>query len=197
MKLAHLNARLAVGPPAAPVAGTLYRIQLSKPRATTLNYGGVYVAPGGLMACRYDLPAVAVAYFTFDESTAMYETFARREAALVPLAVLGLRSLLTASFSGAGLNIADLRPHTSDWPALQSMRYSSTQDLARDLVSAGCAGALYASAQRPGSDCLALFGAAVIGLVSVLRTDPLYDVTAGRLHRCVVDAARGAELPVV
>jgi len=114
MKLAHLNARLAVSPPAGPVAGTLYRIQLSTPRATTLNYGGVYVAPGGLMACRYDLPATAVAYFTFDEATAMYETFARREAAFIPLAQLGLRSLLTVSFSGAGLNIANLRLHTGD-----------------------------------------------------------------------------------
>jgi len=77
------------------------------------------------------------------------------------------------------------------------MRYSSTQDLARDLATAGFDGALYASAQRSGSDCLALFGAAAIATVSLLRADPLYDLATKRLHRCVADATRGAELPII
>ena len=197
MKRVHLSARLALGTAAVAAGRRVYRIQPSTPRAATLNFGGIFVAPPGLMACRYDLPRQPVAYFGFDEATAMYETFARRDASLIPLALLSTRSLLTASFGSAGLNLADLGPHAADWPALQAMRYASTQELALDLASAGFDGVLYPSAQRAGSDCLALFGAAAIGKVAVLRTDPLYDAATRRLHHGVVDAARGAELPVI
>jgi hypothetical protein len=194
MRIAHL------GPPPQPVtladAIDVYRIQPSMPRTTSVVVGPVIMAPRGTLACRFDLPSAEVGYFTFDATTAMYETFARREVALIPLALLGVRSLLTLRIATAGLNIADLRPYATDWPALQATRYGATQQLAVDVQRAGFDGALYRSAQQFGADCLALFGPAV-SKVSLVSSDVLYDIATSRLHLCTVDAARGAELPII
>jgi hypothetical protein len=196
MKLADLRARQPVA--TARLAGEtiLHRIQLSAPRPTSTVVGPVIMAPPGLLACRYDLPATAVAYFTFAETTALYETWARRESLSIPLTEIAKRELLSVVLNPTGLNVADLRPHVSDWPAMQSMRYAPTQELADDLARHNYDGAVYHSAQQFAQASLVLFGSAV---ARVTRTgaDPLYDTATARLHRCVVDAARGAALPLV
>lgn len=196
MKAADLAARQPIGRSTLPAELTVYRVQLAVPRSTSTVVGPVVMAPPGIMACRFDLPAMAVGYFTLGEETALYETWARRDAASIPLTEIARRKLLTATFAAAKLTIADLRIHAGDWPALQSMRYASTQELAHDLAVSGYDGIVYHSAQQFASPCLALFGAAV-GAVSWVRDEPLFDAASGRLHVCVVDAARGAELPVV
>lgn len=197
MKPADLSARRPLGPASLPSDVSLHRVQLAAPRATSVSIGPVIVAPPGIMACRCDLPTITVAYFTFDETTAVYETWARRDARSIPLTEIAKRELLTVTVAGgAGLTIADLRPHTTDWPALQSVRYASSQELTADLAGAGYDGVLYHSAQQFATQCVALFGPAARAVKRV-SNDPLYDAATARLHRCIADAARGAELPVV
>lgn len=50
--------------------------------------------------------------------------------------------LLTVTLRVEGLRIADLRPHATDWPVMQLLRYASTQALAADLLGHGFDGAI-------------------------------------------------------
>jgi hypothetical protein len=135
-------------------------------------------------------------YFAFQDLTAVYETLARRDGRSIALATVKARDLPTVTLRSGGLRIADLRPHATDWPVLQSNRYTSTQALAADLHAHRYDGVLYLSAQHYALDCLALFGAANAS-TSRVSSDPLFEASAGRLHGSLVDAERGSELPIV
>jgi hypothetical protein len=93
------------------------------------------------------------------------------------------------------LRLADLRPHVSTWPFLQSLRYAVTRRIAADAHSQGYEGVLYRSAQQYGQDCLALFGSALSALKLVRRV-PLVDAS-GCLHRAAANALLGSQVPLV
>lgn len=196
MRVADLQSLRPLTAARLPADLVLHRIQLPMPRSTSIVIGPVFLSPLGTLAYRYDLAAQPVGYFAWAAATAVYETLARRDGSRIALATVQARSLLTVRLNSSGLKIADLRPHSSDWPVLQSTRYSSTQALAADLLAQGFVGVVYHSAQQHGAECLALFGAAN-GAVSQIQSLPLFDAATKRLHRAVVDGARGSQLPII
>jgi hypothetical protein len=196
VKVADLTARRPLTAAFLPGEVPVYRIQLPAPRPTSVVIGAVFMSPLGTMAYRFDLPAQAVGYFAMSEAAAVYETLARRDVRSIVLATVKARHLLTARLTTAGLRLADLRPHTTDWPVLQAGRYATTQTLAEDLQAQGFDGLVYRSAQQHAADCLALFGPANAAVASI-SSMPLFDAARMRLHRAVVDGARGSVLPVV
>ncbi|MBX3600435.1 MAG: RES family NAD+ phosphorylase [Rubrivivax sp.] len=196
MDVATLGTRQPLRQAVLPAELRVYRVQLPAPRPGSVVIGPLILPPPGLLACRFDLAAQPVGYFGLQDVTAVYETLARRDSVAIALAIVQARVLLTARLATTGLRIADLRPHASHWPVLQAARYAPSQRLAADLQRLGYDGALYLSAQHPVRDCLALFGAANAAVAggAVL---PLYDAVTSRLHRGVIDAAAGTQLPVV
>lgn len=177
-----------------PIAFTLYRVQRAAARPGTVAIGALKLAPAGLLASRFDLTAHPVGYFAEGPETAVYESLARREALSLPLSIVATRQLL-AMQSTRSMRLADLRPHTSTWPFLQSLRYASTQQIAADADSLGYEGVLYRSAQQYGQDCVTLFGPALSALKLVRRV-PLVDAMGG-LHRAVANALLGSQVPLV
>jgi len=175
-------------------AFTVYRVQRAAARPGTARVGALKLAPAGLLAARFDLPDHVVGYFAEAPETAMYESLARREALSLSLAAVGARQLL-AMQSTRSLRLADLRPHVSTWPFLQSLRYALTQQIAADAHRQGYEGLVYRSAQQHGQDCLALFGPA-LGALKLVKRVPLVDA-AGGLHRAVANAILGSQVPLV
>lgn len=93
------------------------------------------------------------------------------------------------------LVLLDLRPYATDWPVLQSLRLSETQELAADSLASGFEGIIYCSAQHQGQDCYAVFGGAMSGL-KLIQKRPLVDPLTGRLLRAAHDALRQAKVPL-
>lgn len=173
---------------------SVYRVQRSVARPGSVVVGALKLAPPGLLISRFDLVAHAVAYFADTPETAIYESLARREAMSLSLNVVGARQLLTLQATRS-LRLADLRPHASTWPVLQSLRYALTQQIAADANGLGYEGVVYRSAQQYGQDCLALFGPSLSAL-KLVRRIPLVDPSGG-LHRAVANALRGSQVPLV
>lgn len=171
---------------------SLFRVQ--RIRAAAVRRGPLKLAPPGLMSGRFDLADVPCAYFAEAPDTALYEALFRREAPLLSLHELRTRELLAVQTRRV-LQLGDLRPHTPNWPVLQSLRFSETQELALDAYAAGLDGLIYKSAQQHGQDCVVLFnpGAELIGLQN--RT-PLVG-QANALNRWVALAARRSKVPLV
>ena len=94
------------------------------------------------------------------------------------------------------LLLLDLRFHAGAWSVLQSLRYDSTQGLAKDARDLGYQGIVYRSAQQYGSDCYALFGRAM-ALLRLESKSPLIHPTTGALHRAAANAVRGSQISLV
>jgi RES domain len=120
------------------------------------------------MVGRFDLKADTVGYFSAAAETAVYETMVRRPAAMVSYSELHKRSLITLQ-AAQSLNLLDLRPHSHDWPALQSPRYAPAWELAEDASNAGYDGIAYLSAQQHAAECYAIFGPAMKHLTSTTK----------------------------
>lgn len=177
-----------------PEGSTLFRIQWARKRPTTVVYGPLKLAPAGSGLGRFDLVNEVTAYFAETPETAVYEVLARREATMLSLEALSKRRLVTLHTTRP-LQMADLRPHRSQFPVLQSLRYSETRELAAEIRAAGYDGAAYASAQHPGMDCSVLFEPA-LDAMRATATSPLIDL-AGRLHKSVFQALNGSRVPLV
>lgn len=192
MKLQELFDVLACEIP----AGTLfYRVQRARSRRGSLSIGPFRLPPAGSCSGRFDLPHQAVGYAAESPVTAILETIARREATDVSLSgVIALRRLLALQI-GQPLRLADLRPHASSWPVLQSQRLNVTQQIAADASRLGFDGLVYRSAQHYGHDCYALFQP-VLGQLKLLWRKPLLDPSGG-LHRALLTALHGSQVPLV
>lgn len=186
-------------------AGTeLYRVQ--RPAAPTAS-AGCRVGSVNLPATpgrrgRFDLASIHVAAFALDPETAVYETFARSGARAVSLSLLRARELLSLHTTVA-IRVYDARPHAHRWPFVTAARYAATQDEADEADRVHhLFGVLYASAQRQGAQCVALFDKPLGASASVLATltpgaaAPLH-AGPGGLHPAVVAALIGAQLPLV
>jgi len=89
--------------------------------------------------------------------------------------------------------LLDLRPHTSSWPVLQSLRFAQTRTLASEAHSADFSGMVYRSAQQYGMDCFVLWGQALTALHRMSR-ESLLDPKTGNLHGALATALNGSQL---
>jgi len=170
----------------------LFRVQ--RARGGGVRRGPLRLAPAGSMSGRFDLPDAPCAYFGEAPDTAVYESLFRREATFQSLNVMKGRELLTAQVRRT-LQLGDLRPHTPNWPVLQSLRFSETQELALDAFAAGLDGLIYRSAQQHGQDCVVMFDPPADIVAARART-PLIG-PMGQLNRWVALAARRSKVPLV
>jgi hypothetical protein len=137
-----------------------YRVQLIRPRATSVEMNGLLMPPVGLMHGRFCLPHEPVVYVADSPETALYESLLRRETVSISLSELR-RKCLVAFVTTDTLRLADLRGLAEPYPVLLSLRVAQTQELAADCRAMGLDGVAYASAQHPQHTCVALFESAI------------------------------------
>lgn len=172
----------------------LHRVQRATTIATTVARGPLKLPPGGGLAFRFDT-MVPVAYLAEDPMTALYEARFRRDSgAKASITVLQASELIEVQLKNP-IEVLDLLPHATDWPVLQAERYSETQQLAADALSAGYAGIRYLSAQHYGRVCYVLFDPAAKDFRKLSST-PLAN-SGGNLHRLSAKAVAGSCVPLV
>ena len=140
-----------------------HRVQLIRPRATSVQMNGLSMPPVGLMHGRFCLPNEAVAYLADSPETALYESLLRRETVSRTLSELRRRCLVEF-VTMRPLRLADLRGLAEPYPVLQSLRVAQTQELAADCRAMALNGVVYASAQHPHHTCIALFQSGITQL---------------------------------
>jgi hypothetical protein len=172
-----------------------HRIQRAKALSSSVRTRGFILAPAGTLSGRFDLAEEVTAYLADSELTALYESLFRREARSCHLDRLAERTL-AAFTTKARLRLVDLRGLEERYPVLQSLRYESTQAFAASCRRANAHGILYSSAQHSHHGCVCLFEE---GIARMARTTSvaLVQVGTGRLHRSVVMAAHGSQLPII
>jgi hypothetical protein len=156
---------------------------------------GFVLPPTGLLVSRFDLADQATAYLADSAETALYESLFRREARSCTMGSLSQRALVVFATTQR-LRLADLRGHEEPFPVLQSLRYTTTQQLAQDCAHHGLHGVLYASAQHPHHSCLCVFVSG-IALMRRLTNTPLVEPGSLRLHKAVVNAAHSSRVPLL
>lgn len=175
----------------------LFRVQHSSARAGTVKIGTrlLLLPPSNLLSGRFDIAGQPVAYFAERPETAIYEAICRREVIGVSYTLTATRSLLSVQTT-AKLSLLDLRPHASNWPVLQSLRFDQTQALAAEAQAAGFAGIVYKSAQQYGKECFALWGQALTTLHRI-SLESLVESRSGNLHVALATALNGSQLPLL
>ena len=172
-----------------------YRIQRVKARSDSVRTRGFVLAPAGSLAGRFDLADEPTAYLADTEVTALYESLFRRETLDCTLDQIKMRALVTFR-TKAQLRLVDVRGAEERFPVLQSLRYESTQAFAKACREDGAHGVIYASAQHSTHACICLFPEG-IKRMSRIAGIPLVENGTERLHRSVVIAARGSEVPII
>lgn len=171
------------------------RVQRKTARKDSVRHKGYVLAPPGGLAGRFDLADEATAYLADSPETALYESLFRREVRSCHFSRIELRALLSFE-TRLPLRLVDLRGLEAHYPVLQSMRYETSQAFAAACRQQGLHGVLYASAQHPSHSCVCLFGAG-IDRTRKLEAVALVQPGTGLLHRAVVVAARGSQVPIV
>lgn len=172
-----------------------HRIQRARARFDSVRTRGFVLAPRGTMSGRFDLEDESTAYLADGELTALYESLFRREARSCHFDRLKERTLVSFR-TAAGLRLVDLRGLEERFPVLQSLRYESTQAFAADCRREGAHGVLYASAQHPYHGCVCLFEEGIARMARTGNT-PLVQTGTGRLHRSVMLAVHGSQVPII
>lgn len=178
-----------------PARQVWHRLQCKTARKDSVRHKGYVLAPPGGLAGRFDLPDEATAYLADSPETALYESLFRREVRSCHLSRIEQRALLTFE-TQAPLRLADLRGLEAHYPVLQSMRYETSQAFAVACRQQGLHGVLYASAQHASHSCVCLFGAG-IDRTKKLEAVALMQPGTGLLHKAVVLAARGSQVPIL
>ena len=178
-----------------PARQVWYRVQRKTARKDSVRHKGYVLAPPGGLAGRFDLANEATAYMADSPETALYESLFRREVRSCHISRIEQRALLSFE-TQASLRLVDLRGLEEHYPVLQSMRYETSQAFAAACRQQGLHGVLYASAQHPSHSCVCLF------LMGVNRTKkvtavPLAQPGTGLLHKAVILAARGSQVPIL
>ena len=94
------------------------------------------------------------------------------------------------------LRLVDLRGLEERYPVLQSLRYDATQSFVLDCRQQDLHCILYASAQHPYHSCVCLFKAGIEKTKHISST-PLVKPDTEQLHKAVMAAARGSQVPIV
>ena len=178
-----------------PAHQVWHRVQRKTARKDSVRHKGYVLAPPGGLAGRFDLADEATAYLADSPQTALYESLFRREARSCHFSRIEQRALLSFE-TRLPLRLVDLRGLEAHDPVLQSMRYETSQAFAAACRQQGLHGVLYASAQHPSHSCVCLFGAG-IDRTRKLEAVALVQPGTGLLHRAVVVAARGSQVPIV
>lgn len=177
-----------------PAPCILHRVQLIRPRASSLRMNGLYMPPVGLMHGRFCLPNEPVAYLADSPETALYESLLRRETESRTLSELR-RRCLTEFVTTDSLRLADLRGLAESYPVLQSLRRTQTQELAAECRAMALDGVVYASAQHPQHFCVALFSSG-IGRLSKRGSQRLVKTGANRLLQILQTAIWRSGVPL-
>lgn len=172
-----------------------HRIQRARARFDSVRVRGFIMAPAGTLSGRFDLEDEATAYLADSELTALYESLFRREVRTCHLDRLKERTLISFR-TIARLRLVDLRGLEERFPVLQSLRYESTQAFAADCRRSDAHGVLYSSAQHPFHSCVCLFKEGIERMAKTTSV-PLVQPGADRLHRSVVVAAHGSQVPII
>ncbi len=174
---------------------SLFRVQLTRARATSVHLNGLLLAPAGLLAGRFCLADEITAYLADSPETALYESLFRREVVACSWAQLRQRSLVEFS-SHAVLRLADLRGLAEPYPVLQAQRIALTQAFSQQCRNQALDGVLYGSAQHPQHACVCLYASGARQLHKTHST-PLVQPNSQRLLSVVVDAARRSGVPLL
>ncbi|QEI08681.1 RES family NAD+ phosphorylase [Pigmentiphaga aceris] len=178
-----------------PAGATWFRVQRIKAISGSVRKRGFILPPAGILAARFDLPDGITAYLADSEPTALYETVFRREATSCTLLQLTERQLVVFTNAKA-LRLADLRGQEEKYPALHSLRYPVTQDLARRYRVSALDGILFTSAQHATHRCICIFESGIAKMRRGAQI-PLVQPGTTRLHRHVLDAAYRSQVPIV
>ena len=178
-----------------PARQVWYRVQRKTARKDSVRHKGYVLAPPGGLAGRFDLPDEATAYVADSLETALYESLFRREVRSCHLSRIEQRALVSFEVVAA-VRLVDLRGLEAHYPVLQSMRYEISQAFAQACHKQGLHGVLYASAQHPSHSCVCLFGAGM-DRTKKLEVTALVQLANGLLHKAVVLAARGSQVPIL
>ena len=170
-----------------PAHQVWHRVQRKTARKDSVRHKGYVLAPPGGLAGRFDLAD--------SPETALYESLFRREVRSCHLSRIEQRALLSFE-TQAPLRLVDLRGLETHYPVLQSMRYETSQAFAAACMQQGLHGVLYASAQHPSHSCVCLFGAG-IDRTKKLEAVALVQAGTALLHKAVVLAARGSQVPIL
>lgn len=178
-----------------PAHQVWHRVQRITARKDSVRRKGYVLAPPGALAGRFDLADEVTAYLADSPETALYESLFRREVRSCHFSRIEQRALLSFE-TLAPLRLVDLRGLEAHYPVLQSMRYETSQAFAASCHQQGLHGALYASAQHASHSCLCLFGPG-IDRTRKVSTAQLVQPGSGLLHKAVVLAARGSQVPIL
>lgn len=178
-----------------PAQQTWHRVQRKTARPGSVRLNGFILAPTGGLTGRFDLAGEPTAYLADSPETALYESLFRREVRACHWDRLQQRVL--ASFHTVqSLRLVDLRGIEERYPVLQSLRYDATQSFAADCRQKDLHGIVYASAQHPYHSCVCLFRAG-LDRARRIAVMPLVQQTTENLHKAVMTAARGSQVPIV
>jgi len=178
-----------------PAHQVWHRVQRKTARKDSVRHKGYVLAPLGGLAGRFDLADEATAYLADSPETALYESLFRREVRSCHFSRIAQRTLVTFE-TQAPLRLVDLRGLETYYPVLQSMRYETSQAFASACRQQGLHGVLYASAQHASHSCVCLFGAG-IDRTKRVSGEALVQAGTGLLHRAVVLATRGSQVPIL
>ena len=178
-----------------PAHQVWHRVQRKNGRGDSVRLKGYVLAPPGGLAGRFDLPDEATAYVADSPETALYESLFRREVRSCQLSRIEQRALVSFQ-TMAAIRLVDLRGLEERYPVLQSMRYETSQAFAQGCRQQGLHGVFYASAQHPSHSCVCLFKNG-IELTKKLDAVALVQPGTGQLHKSVVLAARGSQVPIL
>lgn len=172
-----------------------HRVQRKTARKDSVRISGFVLAPSGGLAGRFDLADEPTAYLGDSPETALYESLFRREVRSCHWDRLQQRALVSFETLHR-LRLVDLRGLEERYPVLQSLRYDSTQSFALDCRQRDLHGILYASAQHPYHGCVCLFKAGIEKTKRISST-PLVKPDTEQLHKAVMVAVRGSQVPIV
>jgi hypothetical protein len=178
-----------------PAHQVWHRVQRKTAHKDSVRHKGYVLAPPGGLAGRFDLANEATAYLADSPETALYESLFRREVRSCHFGRIKQRVLLSFE-TQVPLRLVDLRGLEAHYPVLQSMRYETSQAFALACRQQGLNGVLYASAQHASHSCVCLFIAGMDRTRKASAFD-LVQAGTGLLHKAVVAAARGSQVPIL
>lgn len=178
-----------------PAQHIWHRVQRKNGRSDSVRLNGYVLAPPGGMAGRFDLVDEPTAYLADSSETALYESLFRREVRSCHIARIEQRVLVSFE-TRLPVRLVDLRGLEERYPVLQSMRYDTSQAFAQACAGQALHGVLYASAQHPSHSCICLFQS---GIERTRKVEVIALVQSGTmlLHKAVVVAARGSQVPIL
>ncbi len=151
-------------------AGTLHRIPpgewvTGRPMASVIMAAFCHPRPGG---GRFNGPDRGAWYAARTLASAHAEVIYHRTAELAEIGVFETRVQMRLYRADFHAGFHDVRADTPGNVAVHdSVDYTASQALARQLLESGSNGVVYRSVRRPGGECLACFRPALVGNVRI------------------------------